>query len=290
MIRMTLIAALALATAAAPAAAQPGPVAEPAAPTAADWRSPDAENIMVIDTNKGRIFVELAPRLAPTHVERIRTLTRQGFYDGRSFFRVIDVFMAQTGDPLDSGAGGSDLPDMSAEFTFRRGAADPFVPVADTGGSQTGFVGVVPVMTQSPMLMAMTADQKVTGWALFCPGVAGMARGSEEDSANSQFFLMRQAYPALDKRYTVWGRVVVGLEVVRALKASPNPDGVVTDPDRMTRVRLASDLPAAERPAVQMLNTASPTFRALVDQARQAKGADFSVCDIDVPVRLAAAS
>jgi peptidylprolyl isomerase len=138
--------------------------------------------------------------------------------------------------------------------------------------------------------MAGTADRKVHGWGLYCPGVAGMARDEGNDTANSQFFLMRQAYPALDKRYTVWGRVVVGLEVVRALKASPNPDGVVTDPDRMTRVRLASDLPSAERPAVQMLNTTSPTFRALVDQARQAKGADFSVCDIDVPVRLAAAS
>ena len=113
-----------------------------------------------------------------------------------------------------------------------------------------------------------------------------MARDEGNDTANSQFFLMRQAYPALDKRYTVWGRVVSGLDVVRALKASPTPDGIVTEPDRMTRVRLAADLPQAERPTVQMMNTTSAAFRALVDQARQAKGADFSVCDIDIPAQV----
>ena len=138
--------------------------------------------------------------------------------------------------------------------------------------------------------MAGTSDNKVHGWALYCPGVAGMARDEGNDTANSQFFLMRQAYPALDKRYTVWGRVVSGLDVVRALKASPNPDGIVTEPDRMTRVRLAADLPQAERPTVQVMNATSAAFRALADQARQSKGADFSVCDIDVPVQLTPAA
>ncbi|MDO8900928.1 MAG: peptidylprolyl isomerase [Phenylobacterium sp.] len=284
MTRMTLIAALALATVATPALAQrSSPQPPPAAlkaPTAQDWRTPDAADVMVIDTNKGRIFVELAPRLAPAHVERIKILTRRGFYDGRSFFRVIDVFMAQTGDPLDSGAGGSELPDLSAEFTFRRGAADPFVPVADAGASQTGFVGVVPVMTQSPMLMAMTADQRITGWALFCPGVAGMARGSEENSANSQFFLMRQAYPSLEKRYTAFGRVVAGLEVVRAIKTG---EPVAAPQDQMTRVRMLADIPGAERPALRVVDTAGPWFAAQVAQMRAEDGADFSACNLKIP-------
>ncbi|MDP2213756.1 peptidylprolyl isomerase [Phenylobacterium sp.] len=284
MTRMTLIAALALATAATPALAQrSSPQPPPAAlkaPTAQDWRTPDTADVMVIDTNKGRIFVELAPRLAPAHVERIKTLTRRGFYDGRSFFRVIDVFMAQTGDPLDSGAGGSELPDLSAEFTFRRGVADPFVPVADAGASQTGFVGVVPVMTQSPMLMAMTADQRITGWALFCPGVAGMARGAEENSANSQFFLMRQAYPSLEKRYTAFGRVVAGLEVVRAIKTG---EPVAAPQDQMTRVRMLADIPGAERPALRVVDTAGPWFAAQVAQMRAEDGADFSACNLKIP-------
>jgi peptidylprolyl isomerase len=113
-----------------------------------------------------------------------------------------------------------------------------------------------------------------------------MARDAAPDSANSQFFLMRQPYPALDKRYTVWGRVVSGLDVVRALKFSPNPDGIVSDPDRMTRVRVAGDLAEAERPTVRVLSTSSAPFRALVETTRTARGADFSVCDIDLPVEV----
>ncbi len=283
MIRTSLIAALILA-AAAPAFAQRAKApAEPVAlgaPGAADWRLADPETVVVIDTNRGRIYVELSSAIAPNHVERIKTLTRQGFYDGRSFFRVIDVFMAQTGDPLDTGAGGSELPDLTAEFTFRRGASDPFVAVADTGGSQTGFVGVMPVMTQSPMLMAMTADRKITGWGLYCPGVAGMARGSEENSANSQFFLMRQAYPSLEKRYTAFGRVVAGLEVVRAIKTG---EPVAAPQDQMTRVRMLADIPAAERPTVRVVDTAGPWFAAQVAQMRAEDGADFSACNLKIP-------
>jgi len=284
MIRISLIAALALATAATPALAQrAAPQAESpslGAPAAQDWRMPNPDDVVVIDTNKGVVFVELSPAIAPTHVERIKTLTREGFYDGRSFFRVIDVFMAQTGDPLDSGAGGSDLPDMTAEFTFRRGAADPFVAVSDSGSSQTGFVGVVPVMTQSPMLMAMTADNKITAWPLFCPGVAGMARGSEEDSANSQFFLMRQAYPSLERRYTAFGRVVAGLEVVRALKVG---EPVTPPQDMMVRARMLADIPEAERPALRVVDTAGPWFAAQVAQMRAEDGADFSACNLKIP-------
>jgi peptidylprolyl isomerase len=264
-----------------------GPATPPPPPGPAEWRAVAPTDLLVIDTTKGRILVELAPEIAPAHVERIRLLASRGFYDNLAWHRVIDWFMAQTGDPLGTGDGQSFYPDLKAEFTFRRGPDMGFSAVADPAGGPIGFVRSVPVQTQPDTLMAGTPDHKVHGWGLYCPGVAGMARDEGNDTANSQFFLMRQPYPALDKRYTVWGRVVAGLEVVRALKASPEASGMVADPDRMTRVRLASDLPETERPAVQVLNAASPTFRTLVAEARQAKGADFSVCDIDVPVRVA---
>jgi peptidylprolyl isomerase len=91
------------------AAATPALAATPApAIAAADWRTPDAENVLVVDTSKGRVIVELAPWAAPVHVERVRSLARQGFYDGLTFFRVIDDFMAQTGDPKNDGTGGND--------------------------------------------------------------------------------------------------------------------------------------------------------------------------------------
>ena len=260
----------------------------PPAPPATEWRTPDAANLLVIDTTRGRVLVEMSPEVAPAHVERISLLAGKGFYDGLAWHRVIDWFMAQTGDPLGTGDGQSWYPDLKAEFTFRRGPGSAFAGVAEPAGAVVGFMGALPVQTQPDALMPGTTDGKVHGWGLYCSGVAGMARDEPNDSANSQFFLMRQAYPSLDKRYTVWGRVISGLSVVRALKASPNRDGIVSEPDRMTRVRVAADLPQAERPAIRVMDTRSPAFRALVDHARQARGADFSPCDIEVPVEEAA--
>jgi peptidylprolyl isomerase len=262
-----------------PAPGAPAPQAI-TAPTAADWRTPDPQDILVIDTNKGRILVELAPMAAPNHVARLRELTRKGLYDGRSFFRVIDAFMAQTGDPEDRGTGGSDLPDLAAEFTFRRGAETPFVRVADQTVAEIGFIGSLPVMTQSSQLMPMTADGRVSGWALFCPGVAGMARGGALDSANSQFFLMRQAYPSLEKRYTAFGRVISGLEVVRAIKT-----GEPVDPpqDVMIRVQVLADMPASSRPRVRVIETRGAWFAAEIARVRASLGADFTACAISIP-------
>ena len=265
----------------APAAlSAPSPQPANPAPSASDFRTPDPQDILVIDTNKGRILVELVPLAAPAHVVRVRELARQGLYNGRSFFRVIDQFMAQTGDPKDDGTGGSELPDLAAEFTFRRGADTPFVQVADQAVAEIGFIGSLPVMTQSSQLMPMTADGRISGWALYCPGVAGMARGGSPDSANSQFFLMRQAYPSLEKRYTAFGRVIAGLDVVRAIKT-----GEPVDPpqDVMTRVQVLADMPAASRPKVRVIDPRSPWFAAEVARVRASLGADFTACAISIP-------
>ena len=264
-----------------PAAPAPSPVA-----SASDYRAVDPENVLMIETTKGRILVELAPEAAPGHVERIKQLTREKVYDGLVFHRVIDQFMAQTGDPLGTGEGQSNHPDLKGEFTFRRDAAVPFAAVANLPGQTLGFVRSLPIATQPDLQMMITADKKVAAWGLYCPGVAGMARGEANDSANSQFFLMRQPYPSLEKRYTVWGRVIDGLPVVRAIKVGEP----VVDPDKMIRVRVLADVPAAERPSVRVMDTRGPAFRALVERTRAAKGADFSPCDIEVPAQVAAAA
>ncbi|MBX9615149.1 MAG: peptidylprolyl isomerase [Caulobacteraceae bacterium] len=288
--RLPLLACL-LALAAVPglARAQAPSGVIPAAPVygAADWRPVPAENLLVIDTNRGRILVEMTPEVAPLHVERMRVLARRAFFDGIVFHRVIDAFMAQTGDPLGTGDGQSPFPDLKAEFTFRRGPETPFVPVAEPAGAMLGFLNALPIHTQPTALMATTADGRVHGWGTYCPGVAGMARDEANDSANSQFFLMRQPYPALDKRYTIWGRVVSGLEVVRAIKVGDGDNGMVSvEPDRMIRVRIAADLAEIDRPVVNVLNTGSAAFRTLMAGVRTARGADFSVCDIDLPVQV----
>ncbi len=250
---------------------------------ASDFRTVDPDDLLVIDTSKGRVLVELTPEAAPAAVERVRTLAHEHFYDGQTFFRVVDEFMDQTGDPTNTGAGGSKLPNLPPEFTFRRTPQTRFVKVTEPAGEETGFVGALPVTSQPSALMSMTADGRVTAWPVFCPGVAAMARADAPDSANSQFFLMRQSNPSLEKRYTGWGRVVSGLDAVRDIKVG---EPVEQPQDAMKTVRLAADLPEAERPKVQVVDPASPGGQALIARARADKGADFSICDVDLTAKV----
>ena len=266
----------------APAAAPPPPAAT-AAPGPSDWRTPDPNNVLVIDTNKGRILVEMLPEVAPLHVTQIRALAHENFYDGQRFFRVIDKFMAQTGDPQNNGQGGSSKPNIPAEFTFRRGTDLPFVMAADQTVAEIGFIKSMPVESQSMSLAAMTKDQKVTAWGLYCQGVAGMARDDNPDSGNSQFFLMRYPYPSLEKRYTAWGRVIAGEDVVKSIKTG---EPVEQPQDRMDKVRLLADIPEANRPKIRVVDTKSAWFKAQIDRVRAARGADFTACDVDVPAEV----
>jgi peptidylprolyl isomerase len=262
-------------------AAKPMPAEAPATgPTDADWRTPDPHNVLVIDSNKGRIIVEMSPAAAPASVARIQELTRTGFYDGRSFFRVIDNFMDQTGDPRDNGQGGSTKPDLPAEFTFRRDGQTPLVVVTKSAGVESGFLGSLPVISQTMDLGLLTADHKVNAWGTFCPGVGGMARAEAPDSGNSQFFLMRAAQTNLDQKYTPWGRAIAGLDVINAIKTG---EPVAAPQDTMVKVRLLSDIPAAERPAVRVINPAGPWFMAMSQRVRTQKVIDFSICDLDFP-------
>ena len=274
-----LLAGLCLAAISAPALA----ASAPAKPSEQDWRTPAAETVMVIDTNKGRVLVELVPQVAPNHVARLQELTRAGTYDGRTFFRVIDRFMAQTGDPTNTGEGGSDKSDLKAEFTFRRTAETGFVPMAAPAGLEVGYLKSLPVVSQAWSWSDVTSDKKVAAWGTYCPGVIGMAREEGNDTANSQFFLMRQPYPSLDKRYTAFGRVISGLEAVRAIKTG---EPVPAPQDQMQKVRLLSDIPESERPKIRVIDPKGAWFAAETKRLRTLKGADFSVCDIDLPVEV----
>ncbi|MDQ2859804.1 MAG: peptidylprolyl isomerase [Pseudomonadota bacterium] len=275
---LLVLAALAVS---AEAQASPKPSqASVAAPTEADWRTPDPQNVLVIDTSKGRIVVEMSPAAAPASVARIRELTKAGFYDGRAFFRVIDNFMDQTGDPQDNGEGGSTKPNLPAEFAFRRDASTPLVVVTKAAGVESGFLGALPVIGQTMDLGLLTADHKVNAWGTFCPGVGGMARAEAPDSGNSQFFLMRAGQTNLDQKYTPWGRAISGLDVIRAIKTGEPP----TPPaDTMVKVRLLADIPAAERPTVRVIDPAGPWFQAMAARVKAQKAADFSICDLDIP-------
>ena len=155
------------------------------------------EDTLFLDLKNGRVVIELYPEIAPAHVERIKALTRQGFYDGVVFHRVIEGFMAQTGDPTGTGMGGSDLSDLKAEFT------------------KTKHVR----------------------------GTLSMARSSDPDSANSQFFICFTTASFLDGQYTAFGRVVSGMEFVDAIKRGDAANnGQVADPDRIVKMQVAADV------------------------------------------------
>ena len=158
----------------------------------------DPENTIFMELKDGRVTIQLLPDLAPRHVERIKVLTRRGFYDNTPFHRVIEGFMAQGGDPTGRGTGGSDLPNLQAEF----------VP---------------------------------PNRARFVRGTCGMARTSDPNTANSQFFIMFAPAPNLDGQYTIWGRVIAGMEAVDRIKRGAGQSGVVQDPDRIRRMVVAAD-------------------------------------------------
>ncbi len=144
---------------------------------------------LTLETTKGNVVIELRPDLAPKHVERIKTLANEGFYDGIVFHRVIEGFMAQTGCPQGTGTGGSDYPNLPAEFN-----AEPHVR-----------------------------------------GTASMARAQNPNSANSQFFICFDDAGFLDKQYTVWGKVIEGMDNVDKIKRGEP----VQNPDKIVKARVA---------------------------------------------------
>lgn len=275
MIRAALLALAALSLAS-PAAAAPS--FERAARDTANWRAPDPENILVIDTTKGRIIVELAPQIAPKHVAQVKALARSGLYDGRAFFRVWDRFMAQGGDPDDTGQGASKLPNVPAEFDLRRPEGDGFVQVMERGAQLLGFIGSLPVTSQPDFIRERAADKRLSAWAMHCPGVTSMARGDDVNSANSQWFIMRAPYLSLDRRYSIWGRAVVGADVaVQFATGEPVPT-----PDRTRKVQVLADMPEADRPKVLIQRTDGPAFRREVQRQQRRMGAAWTLCDVEI--------
>jgi peptidylprolyl isomerase len=247
-----------------------------------DWRPLDPQNALVIETTQGRIVVEMAPALAPLAVARVKRLAHEGVYDGLQFHRVIDGFVDQTGNPNNRDGGTSTYPDLPAEFSARLPAETPLSVAVSRGDAVEGFVGAVTVVGVSARERALGSDHRPRVWGAYCDGVAGMGRQAGIDTANSEIFFMRAPARRLDHDYAVWGRVVQGLDVVRAIKIGEPP----AEPDRMIRVRLAAELPASERPRLELANPQGPAFRAEVADLKARQGARFSICDVPVRARL----
>ena len=244
-----------------------------------EWRQVDADNMLVFETSKGRIIIEMLPDVAPNHVEQFRTIAESGDFDGTSFHRVIDDFMAQGGDIYALKGRESGLPDLKGEFTFRRNPQDMKInPVGPEGGATQGLYKGFPIATQSAYLAEMTKDGSVDSWVPHCPGIVSTARTDDPNSANSQFFLMRHQAEHLDKGYTAWGRVIDGFDVVRAIKIGPEPNGTpIEDPDILEEAYMASELPEDERPVAYVQRTDIQVWTDRLAAAAQLKN---DICDI----------
>lgn len=275
----------------------PGALAQTAVDPAVDpasepetWREVDPENLLIMDTSEGRIHIETAPDLAPLHVERYKTLAREGFYDGIIFHRVIDDFMAQGGDPLGTGYNGSDKPDVTAEFSAKISAGADVVEVAQRDMNPRGapdkamqsFRHGFPIAhRETKAAAAMMEGGAINSWVLHCPGIASTARDPDNpNSGNSQFFLMRYAAPGLNEQYSVWGRVVSGLDVVRALAVGEPPP----KPSKIEAMVVAADLEEGARDRAWVMRSTSPAFAAIVEAAKaEAAPRAVDICDIEVP-------
>ena len=259
------------------------------APDAA-WRTVDPENLLLVDTKYGQIAVELFPEIAPKHVAQVKALARDGFYDNVPFHRVIDGFMNQTGDGSNGdGTGDSEMPDIAAEFDFRRGADMPFTLVtarkAGQGEIGVGFYKSLPIASQPSSGAMFTKDQKVAAFGLHCKGVTSMARTSDPNSANSQFFLMRAKAEHLDTQYSIWGNTVLGYEYLERFRIGTTGEVPGWVPDQMNSVKVAADV--SDRPNVQVLKTDSPAFQNWLKTQKRADGTFPDICDIAVPTRVA---
>ncbi|MEX0644936.1 MAG: peptidylprolyl isomerase [Parvularculaceae bacterium] len=246
------------------------------------WRPLDLENTLVMDLPQGDVVIELRPDFAPKHVEQIKALVRQGFYDGLHFHRVIEGFMAQGGDPKGDGTGASSLPNVTAEFARDTKSVSNFAQVGrDRIAARVGFVDGMPAAAQPESLRSFKADREVLLWGLHCPGVMSMARATDLNSANSQFFLMiGDARLNLDRRYTVWGWIVDGFENSRRIvRGEPPPR-----PTPIIRVRVAADIPNSEKPDVLVMKTDSPAFKEFIEAAGYVKdGFVRNMCSIKPP-------
>jgi peptidylprolyl isomerase len=296
---LTLAFAASAQQAPAPAPAQPSVTAAAAAADTANWRKVDPQNLLLLTiANSQIVLVELRPDFAPRHIEQIRKIARAGHYDGLPFHRVIDNFMAQGGEvyakymlyPRPYG-------ELQAEFTFQRKPGDhpvqwlSNIDAATSDWQRIGYFEGFIVAGKHDNQADFSNTGTVPTFALHCAGIASMARATDPNSADTQFFLMRRSRVGpdkLDADYTIWGRALTGLDVIRSITAGPQEsDGrlSVAAATKLTRARIVADLPAAQQPAVYVQRTDGPAFATQLAAARRTITDATSACELPpVPV------
>ena len=259
-----------------------------------DWRTPAPENTLYMDLPDGRVVIELAPAFAPAHVDNIRTLAREGFWNGTSIYRSHDNFVVQFGD-ADADEPGKARPLGSAKTAlpaeFERSAVGlsfHALPDRDGWAAEVGFADGFPAAREGAAGQA---------WMAHCYGTVGAGRNNAPDSSvGAELYVVTGQSPRqLDRNITQVGRVIRGMELLSAIRRGPPPMGFYEDPAERTpivAITLASTLPEAQRERIEVLRTDTPTFDALVESRRN-RTDDFyhrpaghiDLCNIAIPTR-----
>ena len=253
-----------------------------------EWRDVAAENLLMLETKRGFIAIELNPDFAPIHSARMRELASSGKYDGIQFYRVIDGFVAQ---------GGFQSEELIAEWPSLANENDreindaSFTPL----GNKDLFTERVGHMDGFPAARDAEMGRE---WLLHCPGAVAMARDTDPDSGGTEFYIVLDAQRYLDRNLTVFGRVIDGMEHVRALKRGERAveNGVIQLPetgDAIVSARIAAELPEQERIRYQVMNTNHAAFEAEKTSKRVREEEFFyrkppevlDICGFEVPMR-----
>jgi peptidylprolyl isomerase len=272
-----------------------------AGPPPEAWRDVNPENLVLIDVKYGQIVIELSPWSAPAHVARLKALVRAHFYDGLSFYRVIDGFVAQAGIGEGTAATAARpitpavraaWPPLKREFDVAIDRQIVFTPLGspDLFAPEVGHIDGFPAGRDA-------AEKRL--WMVNCYGTVGFARDNEPDTATTEFYIIIGQVPhRLDRNLSMVGRVIDGMQYVQKLeRGDPNVEsGVIQEAgraDTITRATVAADLPAAQRPHYQVIRTDSAAYAAMKEERRVITNPFFyrhppeilDVCLMPIPVR-----
>lgn len=256
-----------------------------------EWREVDPENLVVMDLEYGRVLIELAPDFAPKHAERFRALVRAKFYDDKTFYRVIDGFVAQGGIGEGDDKKTPEWPPLTAEFDQKITGKTPFVALGspDLFAKEVGHIDGFPVGRDW---------DEARMWILHCPGTVAMARDTDPNTGGTEFYIpIGQAPRRLDRNLTAFGRVLEGMQYIQKLNRGDAKvdSGVIKDEskrDSIERVRMAADMSPSDRPRIEVMDTTSKEFADFKAQRRNpapdfykrvAKNLD--ICAFNAPVK-----
>ncbi|MBL9173579.1 MAG: peptidylprolyl isomerase [Verrucomicrobiales bacterium] len=263
--------------------------------TASDWRRPDPENLLCLDFDRGRVVMELDPRLAPRHVANVKALVREGYFNGIPIVRVQDNYVVQWGDP-DAADPAKARPISRAqrqlpaelEFGLPEGVRFSPLPDGDLYAPEVGFLDGIPIARDPGSGLC---------WPIHSYGMLGAGRDDALDSGGGTelYVVNGQAPRHLDRNVTLFGRVIQGMELLSALPRGTAPMGFYATPAEripIRSLRVAADLPEPERPRLEILRTDTATFRRWVEARRNRREPWFhraagkiDISNLPIPIR-----